>query len=69
MRRLEQSEETQELRHALAHQTRIHREVLVRYYMHGESVGQIAQMLQIPENTVKSRLYTGRSQMQIGGIV
>lgn len=64
LQRLEQSEEAQELRHALAHQTRIHREVLVRYYMHGESVGQIAQMLQIPENTVKSRLYTGRSQIR-----
>ena len=64
LRRLEQSQEAESLRRELAHQARIYREVLVRYYMHGESVGHIAQVLQIPENTVKSRLHAGREHIR-----
>ena len=64
LRRLEQSQEAEDLRRKLAHQARIYREVLVRYYMHGESVGHIAQALQIPENTVKSRLHAGREHIR-----
>lgn len=64
LRRLEQSQEAENLRRELAHQAGIYREVLVRYYMHGESVGHIAQALQIPENTVKSRLHTGREHIR-----
>lgn len=64
LQRLEQSEEAEALRRELAHQAGIYREVLVRYYMHGESVGHIAEALQIPENTVKSRLYAGREHIR-----
>lgn len=64
LRRLEQSEEAEALRRELAHQAGIYREVLVRYYMHGESVGRIARALQIPENTVKSRLHVGREHIR-----
>ncbi len=64
LRRLEQSWEAEALRRELAHQAGIYREVLVRYYMHGESVGQIARALRIPENTVKSRLHTGREHIR-----
>lgn len=64
LRRLEQSEEAETLRRELALQARIYREVLVRYYMHGESVGHIAQALNIPLNTVKSRLHAGREHIR-----
>ena len=57
-------QEDEALRRELAHQAGIYREVLVRYYMHGESVGHIARALQIPENTVKSRLYAGREHIR-----
>ena len=36
----------------------------MRYYMHGESIKQISKSLGIPENTVKSRLDTGRKHMR-----
>lgn len=66
LRRLEQSEEAEALRRELAHQAGNYRNVLVRYYMHGESVGEIARALEIPENTVKTRLSTGRRHIRKG---
>lgn len=62
--RLERTEEAAALRRELAHQAGIYREALVRYYMRGESVGQIARALGIPANTVKSRLHAGREHIR-----
>lgn len=62
--RIERSEEAESIRRCLAHLTDIYRQVMVRYYMHGESVRQIAAALDIPENTVKSRLDTGRKHIR-----
>ncbi len=62
--KIEQSEEAENIRHCLANLTDIYRKVMVRYYMHGESVKQIAADLNIPENTVKSRLDTGRKHIR-----
>ena len=64
LRRLERTEEAEAIRGELAHLARIHREVLARYYMRGESVGQISRALGIPANTVKSRLYAGREHIR-----
>ena len=61
---IEQSEDAENIRRCLAHLTNIYRQVMVRYYMHGESVKQIAETLGIPENTVKSRLDTGRKHIR-----
>ena len=61
---MERSEEAENIRCSLAHLTRIYRQVMVRYYIHGESVKQIAKALSIPENTVKSRLDTGRKHVR-----
>lgn len=61
--RIEQSEDAENIRCCLAHLTELYRHVMVRYYMHGESVKQIAAALGIPENTVKSRLDTGRKHI------
>lgn len=48
LRRLERSQEAEALRRELAHQAGIYREVLVRHYMHGESVGHIAWAMMVP---------------------
>ncbi len=61
---IEQSEEAENIRRCLAYLTQLYRQVMVRYYMHGESVKQIAAALNIPENTVKSRLDTGRKHIR-----
>lgn len=61
---IEQSEEAENIRRCLAHLTELYRQVMVRYYMHGESVKQIAAALNIPENTVKSRLDAGRKHIR-----
>lgn len=61
---MERSEEAEQIRCSLAHLTEIYRQVMVRYYVHGESVKQIAKALGIPENTVKSRLDTGRKHVR-----
>lgn len=64
LQRLERTEEAEAIRSQLAHLTGIYREVLARYYMRGESVGQIARALGIPANTVKSRLHAGREHIR-----
>ncbi len=61
---IEQSEEAENIRRCLAHLTGLYRQVMVRYYMRGESVKQIAAALGIPENTVKSRLDAGRKHIR-----
>lgn len=54
------------VRRAISRLASIHREVIVRHYMNGESVCDIAHALNIPEGTVKSRLHSGREQMKKG---
>ena len=61
---LEHSEEGEQIRRSLALQTEIYRNVLVRFYMCGESVRQIAEALSVSENTVKSRLDSGRKKVR-----
>lgn len=60
---VEKSEEAEEIRRCLAYLTVLYREVMVRYYMHGEKVRDIAASLGISENTVKSRLDAGRKRI------
>lgn len=60
---VEKSEETEEIRRCLAYLTKLYREVMVRHYMHGEKVRDIAASLGISENTVKSRLDVGRKRI------
>ncbi|MED9904566.1 MAG: RNA polymerase sigma factor [Lachnospiraceae bacterium] len=63
-KQIEQIEEAENIRRCLGHLTRLYREVMVRFYMNGESIKQIADALGIPENTVKSRLDTGRKHVR-----
>lgn len=61
---VERSAEAEEIRRCIAYLSGIYRQTLVRFYMHGESVKKIAEELGIPENTVKSRLDTGRKHIR-----
>ena len=38
----------------------LHRDIMVDYYVHRRSLAQIAERFDIPETTVKGRLFTGR---------
>lgn len=60
---IEKSQDAEKIRHSVAMLTKNYREVIVRHYMNGESVKDIAKALNIPENTVKSRLYAGRERI------
>jgi len=62
--RLEKSADAENIRRCLAYLTKLYRDVLVRFYIHGESVKQIADALNIPVNTVKSRLDIGRKHIR-----
>ncbi len=63
-REIEKSQDAENIRRCLAHLTAIYREVMVRYYIHSQSVKEIAKALNIPENTVKTRLGTGRQHIR-----
>ncbi|WP_026517508.1 RNA polymerase sigma factor [Butyrivibrio sp. MC2021] len=60
----ESAEDAENIRRCLATLTGTYREVLVQYYMNGKSVSDISQLLKIPEDTVKTRLFTGRKHIQ-----
>ena len=59
-------DEAENVRKAVAYLAKIYREVIVRYYMNGQSISQIATELNIPEGTVKSRLHLGRDHIKKG---
>ena len=60
------SEEAAKIRKELNHLSFITREVMIRFYYGSQSVTDIAEGLNIPEGTVKSRLSAGRCQMKKG---
>lgn len=61
-----QSEEYTAVRREIGRLINIYREVIVRHYVHGQTVDQIAIELGIPRGTVLSRLSSGRSQIKEG---
>lgn len=62
----DEDDEAENVREAVAYLAKNYREVIVRYYMNGQSVSQIASELGIPEGTVKSRLHLGRDHVKKG---
>lgn len=60
---IEKTEDAENIRRCVAMLTKNYREVIIRHYMNGESVRDIAKALNIPVNTVKSRLYAGREHI------
>ena len=63
---LEALDEAERVRREIAFLTATYREVMVRHYMEGQGIVEIAATLGIPEGTVKSRLSAGRSHMKKG---
>ena len=61
-----ESDEAEQIRKAVAFLGKLHREVIVRHYMQGESIAQIAAVLGAAEGTVKRRLYDGREKLKKG---
>lgn len=57
-------EEEENIRRSLSELSKIYREVLVKHFIHGKSVKQIAAELNINENTVKSRLNSARQTVK-----
>lgn len=57
-------EKLEAIRRELGRLAEIHREVIIRYYMHNQAVQRIANELQIPVGTVKSRLNLGRQHIR-----
>ena len=62
----DKDDEAENVRKAVAYLAKNYREVIVRYYMNGQSVRRIASELGIPEGTVKSRLHLGRDHVKKG---
>jgi RNA polymerase sigma-70 factor (ECF subfamily) len=60
----ERSEEWQQLRKALLNLPVQQRVVVVLYYLNDLSLHEIAEILEVPEGTVKSRLHYGRMSLR-----
>lgn len=58
------SQDAENIRQVIGTLTKNYREVLIRHFVHGQSVKQISQELGIKENTVKSRLNTARMDIK-----
>lgn len=63
---LDAAQEAEAVRREIAYLGRLCREVVVRHYMDGQGIAEIASALDIPEGTVKRRLYMGRNQIKKG---
>ncbi len=57
-------ERAQRLHEALAHLKTLDRETLVAFYLHGQSLIEIAERLDVPLGTVKRRLHTARKRLK-----
>jgi len=62
--RIDQALTAMDVRAALAQLKSEHRQVLVEVYYLGRSVAEVAELLNIPEGTVKSRTYYGLRKLK-----
>jgi RNA polymerase sigma-70 factor, ECF subfamily len=60
---VEKLDKGEKLRQCLAALTREHREVIDLVYYHEKSVEEVAQIVGIPENTVKTRMFYARKKL------
>jgi RNA polymerase sigma-70 factor (ECF subfamily) len=60
---IEKLDKGEKLRECLAALTREHREVIDLVYYHEKSVEEVAQIIGIPENTVKTRMFYARKKL------
>lgn len=59
-----EEEEISFLRFSLSRLAAIYREIVIRYYLKEHSIAQIAHDLEIPEGTVKSRLFDAKQNLK-----
>ncbi len=57
---------TEQIRREVAYLAKLQREVIVKHYLEGKKVQDIASELRVPKGTVLSRLSSGRDQMRKG---
>ena len=57
-------EEIGELNYAVSRLSRLHREVVILYYLREMKISEIALTLGVPENTVKGRLHDAKSEIR-----
>jgi len=55
-----------EMKNAVAKISKIHREVIILFYLKQYTTKQIAQMLNVPEGTVKRRLHDAKNEIKKG---
>jgi RNA polymerase sigma-70 factor, ECF subfamily len=60
---IEKLDKSEKLRQCLGALTREHREVIDLVYYHEKSVEEVAQIIGIPENTVKTRMFYARKKL------
>lgn len=60
------AEDISQLNYSLSRLASIHREMIVRFYLKEQSVRQIASELDIPEGTVRRRLFDARKKLKEG---
>lgn len=58
------AEDISQLNFSLSRLASIHREVIIRFYLKEQSVSQIAEELDIPAGTVKSRLFDAKKNLK-----
>jgi RNA polymerase sigma-70 factor (ECF subfamily) len=54
---------TSQLRCCLAQLSREHREVIDLVYYHEKSIEEVAEIIQVPKNTIKTRLFYARKRL------
>ena len=64
VQQVEQNEEWEQLRRAIQSLPVTHRAVVVMYYVNDLSLQEIAEVLELPLGTVKSRLHYGRQALK-----
>jgi RNA polymerase sigma-70 factor (ECF subfamily) len=60
---LEKKDKSAEIRKCLAKLSAEHREIIDLVYYHEKSVEEVAQIVGIPENTVKTRMFYARKRL------
>ena len=64
LERLIDAEELSLLNYSLSRLTSMYREMMIRYYLKEQSIAQIARELDIPEGTVKRRLFDAKNTLK-----
>ena len=60
------AEEIGELNHAISRLSAMHREMIILYYLRGMKISDIARTLDVPEGTVKRRLFDAKNDIRKG---